>query len=251
MSADDINTPNRRSSAFIGGLDSCQPSKGTVGLPTGFVSLDRALGGGLPRGRITEIFGPPSCGKSALALQIVAHTQRGGGAAAWIDAEHAFSPPFAAQLAIDVNRLPVAVPVSAEQAGAMARHLLASGALDLVVIDSAAALVPELENGAIIGPGGLQSRVLGSELRKLAAAAGGSGAAVLILNQTRIQKDRLAGGFETSAGGPSLKLYSAARIAMAATGRIVRFRVVKNSLAAAFATGDLQWIDGTGFTESP
>jgi recombination protein RecA len=143
------------------------------------------------------------------------------------------------------------MPDSAEQAGAIARRFLACGALDLVVIDSAAALVPELESGAMIGPGGLQSRVLASELRKLAAAATRSGAAVLILNQTRIHTDRVTGGVETSAGGPSLKLYSAARIAMAATGRTVRFRVVKNNLAAAFATGDLQWIDGRGFTESP
>ena len=95
----------------------------------------------------------------------------GGGAAAWIDAEHAFSPPFAAQLSVDVSRFPVAMPVSAEQAGAIARHFLASGTLDLVAIDSAAAMVAELESGAMIGPGGLQSRVLGSELRKLAAAA--------------------------------------------------------------------------------
>ena len=225
--------------------------QGAVSLPTGFASLDRALGGGLPRGRIIEIFGPPSCGKTALALQIVAHVQRSGSAAAWIDAEHAFSPPFAAQLGVDVSRLPAAVPDSAEQAGAIARQFLASGALDLVVIDSAAALVPEMDKGAIIGPGGLQSRVLGSELRKLAASAGRSGAAVLILNQTRMQTDRVSGGLETSAGGPGPKLYSAARIAMTAAGRTVRFRIVKNSLAAAFATGDLQWIDGSGFTECP
>jgi recombination protein RecA len=223
-----------------------------VALPTGFAQLDRALGiGGLPRGRITEIFGPPSCGKTALALQIVAHVQRGGGGAAWIDAEHAFSAAFAAQLGIDVNRLPVATPDSAEQAGEIARRLLASGALDLVVIDSAAALVPELEAGAAIGPAGLQSRVLGSELRKLAAVTGRSGAAVLILNQTRIQKDRAAGGLETSAGGPGLKLHAAARIALAGTGRRVRFRIVKNNLGAAFATWDLQWIEGRGFTECP
>jgi recombination protein RecA len=224
--------------------------QGSVGLPTGFASLDRALGiGGLPRGHITEIFGPPSCGKTALALQIVAHVQRSGGAAAWIDAEHAFSPPFAAQLGTQMSRLPVATPDSAEQAGEIARRFLASGALDLLVMDSAAALVPELETGASIQPSSLQSRVLGSELRKLAAAAARSGAVVLILNQTRLHKDRAAGGVETSAGGPGLKLYSAARIAMAGAGRKVRFRIVKNSLGAAFATGDLQWIEGEGFTE--
>jgi recombination protein RecA len=252
MNTDNTKVLNRRSSVFIGGQDSCQPSKAPAGLATGFASLDRALEiGGLPRGRITEIFGPPSCGKTALALQIVAHIDRSGGAAAWIDADHSFSPAFATQLGADVSRLPVATPDSAEQAGEIARRLLASCALDLVVIDSAAALVPEVEAAASIGPSGLQSRVLGSELRKLAAAAARSGAAVLVLNQTRIHKDRVAGGVETSAGGPGLKLYAAARIAMAGAGRMVRWRIVKNSLGAAFVTGNLQWIEGIGFTEHP
>jgi recombination protein RecA len=233
-------------------VESLPHNQGAAGLPTGFASLDRALGtGGVPRGHITEIFGPPSCGKTALALQIVAFVQRGEGAAAWIDAEHSFSAAFATQLGIDVSRLPVAIPVSAEQAGEIARRFLASGALDLVVIDSAAALVPELEPGMAIGPPGLQSRVLGSELRKLAAAAWRSRAAILILNQTRLQKDRAAGRTETSAGGPGLKLHAAARIALAAAGRTVRFRIVKNKPGVAFATGDLQWIEGGGFTERP
>lgn len=226
--------------------------KGAAALPTGFAQLDRALEiGGLPRGRITEIFGPPSCGKTALALQIVAHVQRSGGAAAWIDADHSLSPAFAAQLGADVSQMPVATPDSAEQAGEIVRRFLASGALDLVVIDSAAALLPELETGAIMAPSGLQSRVLVSELRKLAAVAARNEAAVLILNQTRIQPDRAAGEQETSAGGPGLKLHPAARIALAATGRTVRFRIVKNSLGAAFATGYLQWLEGAGFAERP
>lgn len=169
MNTDD-KIPTRRSSVFSGGLQSCS-SKEAVGLPTGFASLDRALGaGGLPRGRIAEIFGPASCGKTALALQIVAHVQRSGGAATWIDAEHAFSATFSTQVGVNVSRLPVAMPDSAEQAGAIARRFLACGALDLVVIDSAAALVPELGSGAMIGSGGLQSRVLAS---KLAQASGG------------------------------------------------------------------------------
>jgi recombination protein RecA len=226
--------------------------EGAVALSTGFLSLDRALEiGGLPRGRITEIFGPPSCGKTALALQIVVHVQRSGGAAAWIDADHSLSPAFAAQLGADVSRMPVATPDSAEQAGEIARRFLASGALDLVVIDSAAALLPELETGAMMAPSGLQSRVLGSEVRKLAGAAARSGASVLFLNQTRIQPYRAGGEQETSAGGPGLKLHAAARIAMAATGRRVRFRIVKNSLGAAFATGYLQWLEGAGFAERP
>jgi len=232
--------------------DNALSRKGAAGLPTGFAQLDRALGvGGLPRGRISEIFGPPSCGKTALALQIVAHVQRCGGAAAWIDAEHAFSPAFGVQLGADMSRLPVATPDSAEQAGEITRRFVASGALDLVVIDSAAALVPELETGTMIGSSGLQSRVLGSELRKLSVAAARSGASVLFLNQVRIRMDRAAGELETSAGGPGLKLHAAARIALAATGRTVRFRIVKNSFGAAFATGNLRWREGAGFTERP
>jgi recombination protein RecA len=226
--------------------------KGAVGLPTGFALLDKALGvGGLPRGRITEIFGPPSCGKTALALQIVVHVQRSGGAAAWIDAEHAFSPEFAIGLGADVMRMPVATPDSAEQACEIARRFVASGALDLVVIDSAAALVPALEMGSGIAGSGLHSRVLGSELRRIAPAAARSDASVLFLNQTRVQTNRSVGELETSAGGPGLKLHAAARIALAANGRTVRFRIVKNSLGAAFATGDLQWLDGAGFAERP
>lgn len=163
--------------------------------------------------------------------------QRGGGAAAWIDAEHSFSAAFAARLGLDVSQLPVAMPDSAEQASEIARRFLVSGALDLVVIDSAAALVPELESGMANGPVGLQSRVLGSELRKLVAAAGRSGVAVLILNQTRLRKDCAAGRMETSAGGPSLKLHAAARIALAAAGRMVRFRIVKTAWARPLQPG--------------
>jgi recombination protein RecA len=229
-------------------------------LSTGFVSLDKALGiGGLPRGRIVEIFGPESCGKTALALQIAAHTQRTGGAVVWIDAEHSFDPAFAAELGVDVSRLPVAAPDSTEQACEMALRLAASYVLDLVVVDSAAALVPqlELESSIAAGAGGLHSRALGSALRRLAPAAARSGTAVLLLNQTRIRPESAVEQPETSAGGPPLKLYAAARIALAATGNTVRFRIVKNNVAAAFGAGELEWRpvpDGTtaagpGFVE--
>jgi recombination protein RecA len=226
----------------------------TQALPTGFTILDRALGiGGLPRGRITEIFGPANCGKTALALQAIAHGQRTETAAAWIDAEHAFDPGFAAKLGVDLERMPVAVPSSAEEALEMTRRLAASGAIDLVVVDSAAALVPqiELEAGMAAGSASLQGRVLGSELRRLVSVVRRSGVAILFLNQTRTRLEASAGELETSAGGPSLKLYSAVRIALAATGRMVRFRVLKNELAAPFTTGELQWRPGSGFVEGP
>ncbi|HEY7387871.1 MAG TPA: hypothetical protein VH640_05150 [Bryobacteraceae bacterium] len=216
---------------------------GLAFLPTGFASLDKALGiGGLPRGRIVEIFGPASCGKTALALQIVANLQRHEGAAAWIDADHSFDAGFAAELGVEVSRLPVAAPDSTEAAGEMARRLTASGVLDLVVIDSAAALTPQVELDSDLGiaAGGLYSRALGSVLRRLAATAARCEVCVLVINQTRIRPDR-EGQTETSAGGPPLKLYAAARIQLAANGRRVKFRIVKNTFGAAFSTGILEW----------
>jgi len=222
---------------------------GTPACPTGFAALDNALGiGGLPRGRIVEIFGPPNCGKTALALQTIAHLQQSGGAAAWIDAEHAFDPRFATQLGVDLAGLPVAEPGSAEEALEIARRFAASGAVDLVVVDSAAALVPqlELETGMAAGAG-LHGRVLASELRRLSWLAARTGVCMVFLNQIRGRLEAAAGEAETSAGGPSLKLYSAVRIALSATGRTVRFRVLKNKLAAPFATGELEWRPGSGF----
>lgn len=224
----------------------------TQPLPTGFSLLDATLGtGGLPRGHIVEIFGPPACGKTALALQCVAHLQHMGAVAAWIDAEHAFEPRFATQLGINLAELPVAEPESAEEAMEMARRLICSCAVDLVVIDSAAALVPrlELESGIPSGSRSLQSRVLASELRKVAWMAAKSGVCALFLNQVRIRPEGVAGELETSAGGPSLKLHAAVRISLAAHGRMVRFRVLKNRLGTAFLTGELEWRPGSGFFE--
>jgi recombination protein RecA len=149
--------------------------------------------------------------------------------------------------------MPVAEPASAEEALEMTRRLAASGAIELVVVDSAAALVPQIELEARIATdsASLQSRVLGSELRRLAAVVRRTGVAILFLNQTRTRLETSAGELETTAGGPSLKLHAAVRIAMAATGRTVRFRVLKNELAAPFTTGELQWRPGSGFVEGP
>jgi recombination protein RecA len=213
--------------------------------------LDAALGiGGLPRGRIVEIFGPASCGKTALALQIIAHGQRQGAAAAWIDAERAFDPAFASQLEVDVARLPIARPATAEQALEMARRFASSGAVDLIILDSAAALVPELEMAAGIGNagGGLLGRILSSELRRLSRPIARSGACLVLLNQTRARLGS-PGEPETSAGGHAIKLYASVRIVLAASGHTVRFRVLKNKLRAPFTGGCFEWRRGAGFRE--
>jgi recombination protein RecA len=223
-------------------------------LSTGFVALDGALGmGGLPRGCLVELFGP-SCGKTTLALQVAAHLQKQGSTIAWIDADHAFDALYAVKLGVEIERLPVVEPETAEEALEIARRLAISGAVDLVVVDSAAALVPslELETGIGASGPGLHSRVLASGLRRLALAVTKAGASVLFLNQTRGRPEPSGGEAETSAGGPPLKLYAAVRIALGPGGRRqVRFRVLKNKAATAFVEGDLMWKPGLGFAESP
>jgi len=227
-------------------------------IPTGFDALDAALGNGLPRGSIVELFGPSCCGKTTLALQVVAHLSKSGGTAAWIDAEHVFDASYAARLGVKLADLPVVQPESAEQALDMALKLAASGAVDVMVIDSAAALVPRLELAASLGESGhgLHSRVLASGLRKLARAAANYDTAVVFLNQVRARPE--SGGTpgvetaETSAGGPPLKLYAAVRIALCPGGPgRVRLRVLKNKLADASNQGELRWKQEGGFAESP
>ena len=200
-----------------------------------------------------ELFGP-SCGKTTLALQVAAHLQKQGSSVAWIDADHAFDPLYAVKLGVEIERLPVVEPESAEEALEIARRLALSGAVDLLVIDSAAALVPslELETGVGASGPGLHSRVLASGLRRLAMAVTKAGASVLFLNQTRGRPEPSGGEAETSAGGPPLKLYAAVRIALGPAGeRRVRFRVLKNKVAAPFVEGDLKRKQGLGFAESP
>lgn len=227
--------------------------RGPGNLPTGFPSLDAALGaGGISRGVITEIFGPASSGKTALLLQTIAHGQRLGNTAAWIDAEHVFDAAFAAHLGVDLARMPVTSPESAEEALEMARRFASSGAVDLVAIDSAAALVPRLELEAGLGSSGagVQSRVLASELRRLAQVAQRAGTAIVLLNQTRF-RPATPGAGETSSGGPSIKLHAAVRLALSASGRRVRVRIVKNKFATAYAEADLEWRRERGFAEAP
>jgi len=218
-------------------------------MPTGFAELDAALDGGLPRSSMVEIFGPSSSGKTTLALEIVAHAQRDGATAAWIDAEHVFDAPYAATLGVRIAEMPLAQPESAEQALEITCKLAATAAVDLLVVDSAAALVPRLElDSAIADSGeGLHSRVLASGLRKLGHAVAASGAAVVFLNQTRSR----AGEEEASAGGPPLKLYAAVRLALAEQkGGYVAFRVLKNKVAAPFREGRLRRAPGGEFVKS-
>ena len=223
-------------------------------LATGFALLDRAIGGGLPRGGIVELFGPPSSGKTTLALQIVAKAQQDGATAAWIDAEHVFDAPYAAALGVRVEELPLAQPQSAEEALAISCRLAGSGAVDLLVVDSAAALVPQLELESQMGEGGagLQSKVLASGLRKLTLAIRRTGAVVVFLNQTRSRRPASGGEEELSAGGAPLKLYAAVRLALGTqSGSRVPFRVRKNKAAAAFRQGELRRGAGGEFVPSP
>src|ERR1035437_7603378 len=208
-------------------MDDRRPAGGSApALSTGFPALDTAIGaGGWPRGRIVELFGPSSAGKTTLALQSAAHAQRHRATAAWIDAEHAFDPAYASALGVAIERLPVAQPESAEQALEIAGRLAVSGAVDLLVVDSAAALVPKLELETELGGSqGLSSRVLASGLRHLARIVARTDTVVVFLNQIRSRRDGAGGESETPAGGPSLKLYAAVRISLAPPvgGRVER-----------------------------
>lgn len=202
-------------------------------IPTGF--------GPLPRGSVVELFGPAGSGKTSVAFSIVAHWQNAGGAAAWVDADHTFDPVYAAHLGVAIERLPVARPESAEQAFAILTQLALSGAVELLVVDSAAALVPAMELEIALGESGpgLQNRVLASGLRKLAQALARSQATVLFLNQTRMR----AGQEEASAAGAALKLHARLRIALEAAGKAprTRFHIVKNKAGVPFREGEVSW----------
>ena len=219
-------------------------------LPTGIAALDRVLGGGLPRRRMVECFGPAGCGKTTLALQIAAHSQRAGLNAAFIDADQTFDADYAASLGVEIARMPLVQPAYAEQALEIARTLAASNAVDLVIVDSAAALTPRLEMESDIGSTvpRLQSRVLGNELRKLSSILRRGDCCVLFLNQMRTRADRTAGEAETSAGGPPLKLYAAIRLVMIpAGGTALTIRALKNSLAEGPREVRIEWHSGSGF----
>jgi len=216
-------------------------------IPTGALSLDMALGiGGVPRGRITEIFGPESAGKSTLAQHIIAQAQAAGGMAAYIDVEHALEPTYAAAIGVKINELLVSQPDTGEQALEIVEALVRSNAIDIIVIDSVAALVPRAEIEGEMGDSlpGLQARLMSQALRKLTGAIGRSRTAVIFINQLREKIGIVFGNPETTPGGRALKFYSSVRIdirrietlkqGQVVIGSRVRTKVVKNKVAAPF-----------------
>ena len=220
-------------------------------IPTGSLALDLALGiGGIPRGRITEIFGPESSGKTTLAQHIIAEAQQRGGLVAYIDAEHAMDPAYAANCGVDVDSLLISQPDTGEQALEICEALVRSSAVDVIVIDSVAALVPRAEIEGDMGDPqmGLQARLMSQALRKLAAAIGRSGTAVLFINQLREKVGIVFGNPEVTTGGRALKFYSSTRIELRraetiklgndAVGSRVRAKVVKNKVAPPFRTAE-------------
>jgi len=218
-------------------------------IPSGSLSLDLALGvGGIPRGRITEIFGPESSGKTTLGLHIIAEAQKQGGIAAYIDVEHALDPVYSGHCGVNVDDMLISQPDTGEQALEITEALVRSGAVDIIVIDSVAALVPRAEIEGEMGDTqvALQARLMSQALRKLAAAIGKSGTAVIFINQLREKVGIVFGNPEVTPGGRALKFYSSVRVELRrvetikqgdrAIGNHVRARVVKNKVAPPFRT---------------
>jgi recombination protein RecA len=220
-------------------------------IPTGSLALDLALGiGGIPKGRITEIFGPESSGKTTLAQHIIAEAQKRGGTVAYIDAEHAMDPSYAANCGVNVDDLLISQPDTGEQALDITEALVRSSAVDVIIIDSVAALVPRAEIEGDMGDPqmGLQARLMSQALRKLAAAIGRSGTAVIFINQLREKVGIVFGNPEITTGGRALKFYSSTRIELRraetikqgndAIGSRVRAKVVKNKVAPPFRSAE-------------